>query len=217
MIGGLWGGVFLQLVMSFPSGRLAPGLDRRIVIAGYLIFTLATVPAMFVAGPQDLDCDGCPENLLLIDRDEGLANIALAFQALLYAGLFVIVLVRLARRWRGTPPLERLQLTPVYASGLLTFLLVTAAQAGAGDAAWWPALIATALLPLAFLGGLLRSHLALLDAELRASRVRIVEASDTERRRLERNLHDGAQARLVGLAFTLGHARRRAIPPRSPS
>ena len=46
--------------------------------------------------------------------------------------------------------------------------------------------------------------------ELRASLVRIVEASDTERRRLERNLHDGAQARLVGLALLLGHAPRSA-------
>jgi hypothetical protein len=37
--GGLWGGVFLQLVVAFPSGRLAPGWDRRLVIAGYAIFT----------------------------------------------------------------------------------------------------------------------------------------------------------------------------------
>jgi signal transduction histidine kinase len=93
---------------------------------------------------------------------------------------------------------------------MLTFLLVTIAMAGAGNAALWPALIATALLPLAFLGGLLRTHVARLDAELRASRLRIVEAGDSERRRLERNLHDGAQARLVALALLLGHARRSA-------
>jgi signal transduction histidine kinase len=39
--------------------------------------------------------------------------------------------------------------------------------------------------------------------ELAASRLRIVEASDAERRRLERNLHDGAQQRLVALAVGL--------------
>jgi PAS domain S-box-containing protein len=39
--------------------------------------------------------------------------------------------------------------------------------------------------------------------ELAASRLRIVEASDTERRRLERNLHDGAQQRLVALSVGL--------------
>jgi signal transduction histidine kinase len=39
--------------------------------------------------------------------------------------------------------------------------------------------------------------------ELRASRARIVEAGTAERRRLERNLHDGAQQRLVALSLTL--------------
>jgi signal transduction histidine kinase len=206
--GGLWGGVFLQLVMTFPSGRIANATDRRIVIAGYLIFTLANVPALLVATPADLGCDDCPRNLLLIDRDEGLQDVAFAFQGALYAALFVVVLIRLALRWRRAPVLERLQLTPVYASGLLTFAVVTVAASGGGDSVIWPAFVATALLPFAFLGGLLRSHVARLDAELRASRLRIVQAGDTERRRLERNLHDGAQARLVGLAMQLGHARR---------
>ena len=40
-------------------------------------------------------------------------------------------------------------------------------------------------------------------AELQASRERIVAAGDAERRRLERNLHDGAQQRLVALAMQL--------------
>jgi signal transduction histidine kinase len=39
--------------------------------------------------------------------------------------------------------------------------------------------------------------------ELRASRARIVQAADEERRRLERDLHDGAQQRLVSLALNL--------------
>ena len=178
------------------------------MIAGYLAFTIANVPAMLFAEKGDLGCPECPDNLLLVDRDDTAATIAFAFQAVLYAGLFLIVLVRLALRWRRTPMLERLQLTPVYASGMLTFLLVTIAVSGGGDSVIWPAFVATALLPFAFLGGLLRSHVARLDAELRASRLRIVSAGDTERRRLERNLHDGAQARLVALALQLGHARR---------
>ena len=40
-------------------------------------------------------------------------------------------------------------------------------------------------------------------AELQASRQRIVAAGDAERRRLERNLHDGAQQRLVAVALQL--------------
>ena len=46
--------------------------------------------------------------------------------------------------------------------------------------------------------------------ELRASRGRLVEAADAERRRLERNLHDGAQSRLVALALNLRLARMSA-------
>jgi signal transduction histidine kinase len=45
--------------------------------------------------------------------------------------------------------------------------------------------------------------------ELRASRVRIVTTGDAERQRLERDLHDGAQQRLVGLALALRLARAR--------
>jgi signal transduction histidine kinase len=45
--------------------------------------------------------------------------------------------------------------------------------------------------------------------ELRASRVRLVQASDTARRQLERDLHDGAQQQLVALAVDLRVLRRR--------
>ena len=47
------------------------------------------------------------------------------------------------------------------------------------------------------------------EEELRASRARIVQAGDAERRRLERNLHDGAQQRLVSVALGLRLAQTR--------
>ena len=47
-------------------------------------------------------------------------------------------------------------------------------------------------------------------AEVRASRGRIVAAADAERRRIERNLHDGAQQRLVTLSVALGLEASRA-------
>ena len=52
--------------------------------------------------------------------------------------------------------------------------------------------------------------------ELRASRVRIVEEADRERRRLERDLHDGAQQRLVSLALGLRLADVADEQPDSP-
>jgi signal transduction histidine kinase len=50
------------------------------------------------------------------------------------------------------------------------------------------------------------------QAEVTASRARIVAAADTARRRIERDLHDGAQQRLVSMSLKLRTARA-AIPP----
>jgi signal transduction histidine kinase len=54
-------------------------------------------------------------------------------------------------------------------------------------------------------------------AELRASRARIVEAGDGARRRLERDLHDGAQQRLLAVALELRLARSGAGPAAAPA
>ena len=48
--------------------------------------------------------------------------------------------------------------------------------------------------------------------DLIASRARLVRAGDEQRRRLERNLHDGAQQRLVSVALSLRMARSRLGP-----
>ena len=49
-------------------------------------------------------------------------------------------------------------------------------------------------------------------AAVQASRARLVDAQDSERRRLERDLHDGAQQRLVSLRISLELLRRRIGP-----
>ena len=214
--GGLWGAIFLHIGLSFPTGRLRERRDRVLVRAGYVIFPLAFVPALLFAPTEDADA---PRNVLQITDAPTLASVLMALGALSYAVLFVLVARRALRRWRATGEFERLQLTPVYVFSLLTFLLVTIAQAGAGEAAFWPAFISTALMPFAYLAGLLRSHVSHLDHELqehidelRASRARVVEAGDAARRKIERDLHDGAQSRLVALALTLRSARLKADP-----
>ncbi|HMI22929.1 MAG TPA: sensor domain-containing protein, partial [Streptosporangiaceae bacterium] len=52
-----------------------------------------------------------------------------------------------------------------------------------------------------------RSDLAARVTELEISRERVVDAAEAERRRMERDLHDGAQQRLVALAMELGRAK----------
>jgi signal transduction histidine kinase len=53
------------------------------------------------------------------------------------------------------------------------------------------------------------SDLAARITELEVSRERVVDAAEAERRRIERDLHDGAQQRLVALAMELGRAKAR--------
>jgi PAS domain S-box-containing protein len=52
--------------------------------------------------------------------------------------------------------------------------------------------------------------------EVRASRIRIVSAADEERRRVERDLHDGAQQRLVTLTLTLRLLRTKLLAHAEP-
>jgi signal transduction histidine kinase len=54
-----------------------------------------------------------------------------------------------------------------------------------------------------------RGDLAARVGDLERSRSRLVVAAEAERRRIERDLHDGAQARLVSLAMELGRAKAR--------
>ncbi len=54
----------------------------------------------------------------------------------------------------------------------------------------------------------LRAELAGALREVEASRTRLVQAGDAERRRLERDLHDGAQQRLVSLGMAMRLAQR---------
>ncbi|CAM5545427.1 sensor histidine kinase [Streptomyces fumanus] len=125
------------------------------------------------------------------------------------------------------------------AGGPLALLAVPALFAADGEAKavklWtvhsWPAACAVAALGVVLLaagayalGGYAgaRAELArvLLGAgddgdrvtELVRSRVRLVDAFEAERRRIERDLHDGAQQRLVALSMTLGLARLDAPP-----
>jgi signal transduction histidine kinase len=105
----------------------------------------------------------------------------------------------------------------------ITYLIVGAPTAATGavsiagaiilllTAPWLARQVARAdeTLARALLGPSKSEQLALRLESLAKSRAAIVEATDTERRRIERDLHDGAQQRLVSLAINLGVARAR--------
>jgi len=58
-----------------------------------------------------------------------------------------------------------------------------------------------------------RARLSAEVAELSASRIRVIEAGDSERRRLERDLHDGTQQQLIAIAIAIQAAHEETTDP----
>ena len=228
VVNNLFFATLLHLLLAFPSGRLETPNHKRLAAASYFVAVPLGLPFLLFADTTDDELCGCPENALMVQDSVTTAQILGAVQIIPAIVLFVLVGRVALRRWRAAEGPERIALTPMIWAGIV-MLAVASVQIAAGAVTqegpvqifFFATLAAMAAVPYGFLVGLLRSRtagLALenvrLDAalqsrveELRASRARIVQASDTARRRLERDLHDGAQQRLVALALDLKLAR----------
>jgi signal transduction histidine kinase len=233
-ITGLPFAILIHLLFAFPEGTLKRPLERRCVALAYFLTVvypwLLTPFADFTATG---DCDGCPANPLLVWDNEALYDVLSAVLNVLGIAVLSALIWHFVRRARdSTDPAERRRDAPVWWAGGVTLLFVIALlltsfapeDGTADDWIYYCTGVVLATVPYAFWLGLLRSRLseaelvaqenARLDAELQArlvelrdSRARIVEAGYAERRRVERDLHDGAQQRLVALALNLRMAR----------
>ena len=230
LLGGLPFAILTHLLFAFPDGRLRSKWDRRFVGLGYLVTTVAPLIGIVFYDPAvSDDCPECPANPLLIWDNADVYDAGSGISSLLAAVVLGALIWHLVRRWReADDPAERVRDAPVWWAGGATLVLVLVLLAtdfgpeegNFDDYMFAAALLVLATLPYAFWLGTLRSRLwqagivamenARLDAELQArldelreSRARIVEAGYAERRRVERDLHDGAQQRLVALALEL--------------
>jgi signal transduction histidine kinase len=319
--------ILTHILLAFPTGELGGRLERVVALATYLSATVGHWTAVLF---QNTLLQGFPPNPLLIAENTPLVIAVYRFR--FGAGLILLATLAaiLIDRWQTATPSQRRALTPVLLSGGLVMAILGVWYLGSLlrlpesvlGVLWESRVVALAVVPFAFLGGLLRSRVAQagavsrlvtqlgevaqerrrlrdvladalgdptltlaywlpdrgeyvdadgrkielppdgsgristpverqgeriavlihdaslaeeqelvravgaaaslalenerLDAELRAkleelreSRARIVESMDATRRRLERDLHDGAQQRLVSLALTLRLARAR--------
>ncbi len=162
--------VLIQLLLSFPSGRLETRLDRLLVTIAYVNTTVVQL-GVFLFTDSKAGCASCPSNPLLIEHSQAEAVLSAAQLDISIALLGAVVAV-LYRRWRsGTPGRARV-FAPIVAVGGLTFLLLMAAliveQAGLSsdisDAQTLALFTSIACLPFAFLVGLLRSRFSEADA-----------------------------------------------------
>ncbi len=229
--------ILVHLLVSFPAGRLETRFQRIVVAAGYLTTTVLQLAwAIFIDPAKQGDCEGCPENPILIAGHEGVADVINAFQVTLASFAIASTVVIVVLRWRRASQAERRALSPVVLTGAIAFTILLAQlilteigiPPAVEDGAYVASIIIFGALPFAFLLGLLRSRIGRAEEittalsaeneqlnadlrakveELRASRARIVEAGYAERRRVERDLHDGAQQRLMALTMNLRLAR----------
>lgn len=314
---------FLYIVLTFPTGRLRGRLDRVLVAAAVALVTVVQLASLLFSDPQAVLCDGCPRNVLLVQRNDALADGILQAQRISGVCFALLAVAVLVGRWRGAGPAERRSVAPVLWAGSATIVVLAVSIANdvvgepLGQTAKWVLYCVFASVPVAALVVLVQRRLArgavaglvvelgertsgtdlrdalaralgdpslevaywfpprgrwvdregrgvvlptgedgrtatlverdrqpfaalvhdavLADdpelvqsvcaaaaltlenerlqadlrarlAELRASRARLVEATEAERRRIERDLHDGTQQRLVSLALSLGLA-----------
>ncbi len=226
LLQGLSFAILTHLLFAFPSGRLRSGWDRRFVALGYVVTTIApAIGILFFDPAVSDDCADCPENPLLIWNEQDAYDVGSSISSVLAAVVLGALVWHLFRRIReSADPVERVRDAPVWCAGGATLLVVLALLAtnvgpeegNFDDYMYAAALLVLVTLPYAFWVGAVRSRLVRLDTELRESRRRIVEAGYTERRRVERDLHDGAQQRLVALALELQVVRSKlATDPES--
>jgi signal transduction histidine kinase len=212
------------LLVTFPEGRIRTASQRWIIGLAVLSAGPLQIAWLLLGYGDTPDC-ACPENAFQVADAPAASEAIVRVQQALGAVLAVAMIAVILRHRREASPSRRLAIAPVLVSGAVVFaLLVPWVLNDVLDEPLddWPdaALeLALAAVPVAFLAGLLRERLARgadaelenehLVEELRASRARIVEAAQAERRRIERDLHDGTQQRLVSVAMTLGLADSR--------
>jgi len=313
----LWTVFFVPLLLTYLTGGRLRTLADRVLVAAVVVEIVVLSPLWLVFAADQ-------PTLLLLFPDPRVAEAVDTVQRALYLAISVGTAAVVTARWRAASPPGRRAMLPSVAGALCLLLyaaLLTVDLVGGGPRAeilLWVTACSVALVPLAFLAGLLRSRLArgglaglfgelhdmqpdrlqaalarvlgdpaftiasagpdgtfvdtggrlvtlpgpgadravatvhrdgaqvaamvydrsldddpelveavggaaaialenrLLQAqsdarlaELQASRQRLVTAADAERRRIERNLHDGAQQRLVTLALQLSLIQRR--------
>jgi PAS domain S-box-containing protein len=165
ILSGLAFVAFAHLILSYPTGRLRSG-DRWLVCAVLAVVTLGPLAITLVDPTPIPTCDDCPESAFLVADRSGLAKGAAVVFALSAATVAALFFVKLVRRYKqASPPLRRV-IGPVYLFTLVALVALVAGSlvlpfdAPSGLVIEVVALASLALMPVAFLAGILRTRLA---------------------------------------------------------
>ena len=155
--------ILFHILLAFPSGRLETRGNWALATTAYLVATVGWWICMLF---QDTTRQGLPTNPLMITDDPRAVLGARQDPARVCGRDIALVGAVLVRRWRASAPSQRRALAPVYASGGLVLLLyagwavlgVVRAAPDLQETLEYARVISLAVVPFAFLAGLLRSR-----------------------------------------------------------
>jgi signal transduction histidine kinase len=157
----------IQMVLAFPTGRLETLGQRAVVIAGYLDVFLVRLPFFLLGGDVAAGLDDPRlHNVLAIAHEPDLADVFDYTSTFVAIVLLVATIVLLVRKRRAATPPQRRALAPMLWTGMVLVILLGVSfvldAIGASDsvvnAVGIVALVFFAILPFAFLAGLVRSR-----------------------------------------------------------
>jgi signal transduction histidine kinase len=158
--------IVIQMVLAFPTGRLETLGQRVTIIAGYLVVLAVRLPFFLLGGDIGSDLSGrVPDNVLAIWHTD-LADVFDYTSTFLAIVILVVTLVLLVQKRQVATPPQRRALAPMLWTGLalaaflgMAFLFdLFGLPDEMSNVASLLALIAFAVLPYAFLAGLVRSR-----------------------------------------------------------
>jgi signal transduction histidine kinase len=198
--------VLIHLLLAYPGGRLTGLLDRSVVVGAYFATTALQLPLIFFSEPI-WECGECPDNPLFISEGT-VGDAIIAVGDALGVVLAIGLLVALIRRWRSAGPRERGTVAPVLLAGgataILLVLLLIASYVGFSHAAInglaYGTIATLAVVPFAFLAGLLRSRLSRAEAVSR-----LIERLGDNGREGSRGVRDALAEALADKTLTLAY------------
>ena len=158
-------GAFVHLLLAYPTGRLPGRRDLWLVVSTYSLVFLGSFAQLLVDRQPDPDCPDCQSTIAITSSDTVhtvVRSIVTALAFALVVGILAIVVARFFRA-QGAP---RRALGPVLGTGALVMgvlvaqLIVQTLSEDAAEPLYYVFLVTFALVPVAFLAGVLRSRLA---------------------------------------------------------
>lgn len=156
-----------HLFLVFPAGSIRSRSERWLVVTIYGWAVVGAVTSTIFLDFQEAGCSDCPRNVFMVSNRPGLHAMLAVAEAGVSVTLAVLVFLAVSRHWRGvTGPSRRILQPVIWATGPAVAVVALFALADVGlippdvvSAVSPLAQVALAVLPVAFLVGLLRTRL----------------------------------------------------------